>query len=406
MYKQLLNIFILLSTVTMFSQNYRGTISEINQSGFHKILLSPEIRSASASNTNYFRIIDGNTNEVPYVLLNDKSTVQSSYKPFTFDAVNNTKDSISSIIIENKNKLKLDHFTFKIANTKVKKTYTISGSNDKNEWYGLATNQVFYGLNEAEKTTVEQTFSFPLTDYAFIKFEFNNKESLPLQILNIGTYENQLSTVEQVEITDFKIKNKTNKEKKTSQLTVTFTMPQHLESMVFDIENDVFLREAKILVNRTRAIKKRTENYQENIFNFELHSGTHNTFELPYVFEKEIVIEIENNDNPPLNIKHIKFYQKPLYVICNFKNGETYEAIIDTTLQKPIYDLVNFKASFNTDLPEATITNFSKIKTQNKASENKSFWETNAFMWLCIILAIVVISYFALGLLKDLKKQN
>ena len=404
MHKKLFTIILILITATAVSQNYQGTIEGINESGFHKILLSPEVRSASVSNLNYFRILDSKNNEVPYVLLNEESTMQSSFSPFTFQTINNTKDSITTIIIENKNKLKQDHFTFKMANTKVKKTFTISGSNDKNAWYGLATNQLFLGLNEAEKTTVEQTFSFPPTDYAFIKFEFNNKNSLPLQILEVGVYNNLYSLVSQVEISNFKIKNNTDKEKKTTQLTVSFSMPQHIESMTFDIDNEVFLRDAKILVNKTQTIKKRIEPYQEQVFNFVLHSGTHNSFELPYIFEKEIIIEIENNDNPPLNIKQLKFFQKPLYVICNLKSGETYEAIIDSTLQKPIYDLVNFKASFNTDLPQAGIANLKKLNTQNKASANKSFWQTNAFMWLCILLAIVVISYFALGLLKDLKK--
>lgn len=387
------------------AQNYRGIISEVKENGFHKILISPEVRSASKTNTDYFRILDNKKNEVPYVLLNDESYFETSYNEYPFESQNNTKDSVTSITIENKNKQKLDHFTFKIANTKVKKTYTISGSNNKKEWFGLATNQSFYGLNEAEKTTVEQTFAFPLTDYNFIKFEFDNKTSLPLQILNIGVYENQFSAVSQVEITDFKLINKTNKETKTTQLTVIFAKPQHIESLRFDIENEVFLREARILVNKTRTVKKRTENYQEYLANVQLHSGTLNSFELPFIFEKEIIIEIENNDNQPLTIKSVKFYQKPLYVICNLKSTETYEAIIDTTLQKPIYDLVNFKASLNTNLPQATIRNFSKINTQNNAIETKTFWQTNAFMWLCIILGIVVISYFTMGLLKDLKKE-
>lgn len=405
MYKQLLNIFLLLSTATIVSQNFKGTVSEIKQNGFHKILLSPEVRSASLSNINYFRILDSKKKEVPYILLNDESTMQSSYMPFHFEAVNNAKDSVSSIIIENKNKLKLNHFTFKIANTKVKKSYSISGSNDKKEWYGLSTNQLFYGLNEAEKTTVEQNFSFPLNDYAFVKFEFSNTKSLPLQILDIGLYNHLYATAPQIEITDLKINNSTNKENKTTQLTVTFHTPQHIESMAFDIKNDVFLRKAKILVNKTRTLKKRTEIYQDHVFNFELHSGTQNIFELPYVFEKEIIIEIENNDNPPLNIKQIKFFQKPLYVICNLQHSETYEAIIDTTLHKPVYDLVNFKSYFNSGLPQAVITDFRKINTENESSINsKSFWQTNTFMWICILLAILVIGYFALGLIKDLKK--
>ena len=214
MFKYHFNILFILFTVSLYSQNYRGKLSEIHQDGFHKILLTPEIRSASASNITYFRILDSNENEMPYVVLNDDIALETSYSPFNFKSVNNTKDSVTSIIIENKNRLKIDHLTFKIANTKVKKTYSISGSNDEKEWFGLATNQLFLGLNEAEKTTVEQNFPFPITDYPFLKFEFSNKTSLPLQILDIGLYNNLDSDDPTIEITDFKIKNSINKKDK------------------------------------------------------------------------------------------------------------------------------------------------------------------------------------------------
>src|SRR5690606_329482 len=379
---------------------YRGQVSEIHQDGFHKILLTPEIRSASASNITYFRILDSNENEMPYVVLNDDIALETSYSPFNFKSVNNTKDSVTSIIIENKNQLKINHLTFKIANTKVKKTYSISGSNDQKEWFGLASNQSFLGLNEAEKTTVEQSFSFPINDYPFLKFEFSNKESLPLQILDVGLHNDLQAEEPLIEITDFKIKNTTNKKDKTTQITINFNIPQHIEKMVFDIGNDVFLREARILVSKTQTFKKRIETYEQNVFNFELHSGTHNSFDLPYIFEKEIIIEIENNDNPPLDIKHIKFFQKPLYLVSNLKKDQTYQATIDTTLHKPTYDLVNFKSTFNSGLPEAFITDFNKTDNPDTVTE-KSFWQTNLFMWICILLAIVMIGYFALSLLKD-----
>lgn len=404
MLKHILTVFILISTCSLFSQNYKGDVSEIKQNGFHKMLVSPEIRSASVSDLDYFRILDANKNEVPYVVLNDEITVESSYATFLFKSVNSIKDSVTAVIIENKNKQKLDHLTFKIANTKVKKTYSISGSNDQKEWFGLATNQLFLGLNEAEKTTVEQTFAFPINDYTYLKFDFSNKQSLPLQILDIGLYNDLYATIPQIEITDFKIKKSTNKENKNTQIRVSFQTPQHIESMTFDIENDVFLRQAKVLVNKTRTIKKRTQTYQDNVLNFELHSSTRNTFELPYIFERDLIIEIENNDNQPLNIKHIKFFQKPLYVVSNLKSNENYQVIVDTTLHKPMYDLVNFKSTFTSDLPEVIITNFTKMDAENKSLlTDKPFWQTNLFMWICILIAIVVIGYFALGLLKDLK---
>src|SRR5690606_25335574 len=220
MLKRFIYILFIFCSVSLFSQNYRGNVSEIKQNGFHKILITPEIRSASLSNIAYFRILDDNKNDVPYVVLNDESTVKS-YLTFDFKSVNNTKDSVTSIIVENKNQQKIDHLTFKIANTKVKKTYAISGSNNQEEWFGLATNQLFLGLNEADKTTVEQNFSFPINDYHFIRFEFSNKESLPLQILDIGLYNDLDSDEPQIEITDFTIKNSTNKKNKTTQITIT-----------------------------------------------------------------------------------------------------------------------------------------------------------------------------------------
>lgn len=409
MFKKLfiIRLLLLLSTTLVFSQNYEGTIKGIQQTGYHKIVLTPEIRSACKTKIDFFRILDSRDKEVPYLLLSEEQQLTSLYKPFAFKVVSNVKDSITSVIIDNPNRQKLDHLSFTMSNTKVKKTYSISGSNNQEAWFGLTTNQPFYGLNEAEKTTVKQTFSFPVNDYKFLKFDFSNKTSLPLQILDIGLYSNQTSVVPHTEITNVNFQYINDKEHKTTRILVNFNIPQQIDRIAFDVEDDVFLREATIFVKKTRTFKKQSETYQSSIFNFELHSETYNSFELPYIFEKELVIEIKNNDNPPLSIKNIAFYQKPLYVVCNLNTDEAYKTIVDTTLQKPIYDLDKFKNTLNLNIPIASINNFHKIINQNNnSSTKKSFWQTNMFMWLCILLGIVVVGYFALGLLKDLQKNN
>ena len=60
--------------------------------------------------------------------------------------------------------------------------------------------------------------------------------------------------------------------------------------------------------------------------------------------------------------------------------------------------------SFPVGIPKATITNFHKIEKEKHIKE-KSFWQTNGFMWLSIVLGIGIVVYFALGLLKDMKKE-
>ena len=78
--------------------------------------------------------------------------------------------------------------------------------------------------------------------------------------------------------------------------------------------------------------------------------------------------------------------------------------MIDSTLSKPQYDLVNF--AFNSkDYPKATISNLTKIESKKENASEKPFWQSKAFMWICILFGIAIIGYFAIGLLKDMKKE-
>ena len=129
-----------------------------------------------------------------------------------------------------------------------------------------------------------------------------------------------------------------------------------------------------------------------------------NSFQLNGFFEKEFTIEIENQDNQPLNLSKIKVLQNSLYVILDLKTNEKYEVVIDSTLSKPQYDIANF--AFNSkDYPKATISNLTKIESEKENASEKPFWQSKAFMWICILFGIAIIGYFAMGLLKDMKKE-
>jgi len=396
--------FVVFVITNSWSQTHKGEIKNISEDGLHKILLSPEIRSASSSNTGYIRILDSDKNEVSYFVIDETNELRSSFISFLFNSENSIKDSITSIVIENLEQLRIDQLTFKIANTEVNKSYNISGSNDNTEWYALINEQVLFGKNDNKNTTIERTFAFPINNYKYLKFVFNDKNSLPLNILDIGRYKNTFTAGSKIAITDFKTKITAIKENKSTQIAVSFQTPQIIDEISFAIATSMYLRAAKILINKTYQIKKRTKNYQETIYNFELNSQTNNTFQFFDLFEKDFIIEIQNEDNQPLDITSLKFYQKPLYIVANLKSHENYEIVVDTTLAYPSYDLANFKANIKSDLPQTTVENLTKINGQAKKElENKSFWQTDLFMWVCILLAIVVIGYFALGLLKDMK---
>ena len=397
--------------VTGFSQNYKGTLNTINEDGLHKIILSQKVRSSCNENFNFLRIMGVQKNEVPYVLIYNNDKRLSTFKPIKIASKKVIKDSITSIFFENKIGKKQDYIILQIANTKITKKYTIYGSDDGKEWFGLVSNKNLSDLNKPQKTSagkvfIEKTINFPLNTYAFLRIDFNDKNSLPINILNAGVYESKFFTQDPIKIRNYKQEIVSIKEKKITQLKFKATDSHSIDIISFKITTDFFLRNAKLIIKKTRKVKKRIETYYQVISRFQLNSKSKNTFTFENLNEKEFIIEIDNQDNPPLAIENIQLLQKPIYLIANLKQKKNYEILINNTLSKPSYDLGNFISNKTPTIKEATILNFYNVEKKEKELTKKSFWETTLFMWSCIVLGGVLVVYFAASLIKDISSQE
>ena len=388
------------------AQNYQGKINKVAENGLHQVLLNPEIRSASQNNLDFVRIFDAKNNEVPYVFYEGKSS-NSSSKNFNIISKTAVPNVATSIIISNENALNIDHLTLKIANTDVDKKYNISGSNDQKEWFGLVINQKVVGLNDAGENFVERDFAFPLNNYKFLKIDFIDKNSLPINILGASLEESLSVAQSKTELQNFKQKIETDKKLKQTKITITFDNPQVIDGIGFDILLPTyFLRDARILINKTRVYKKSTENYVENISAFQLNSKSKNRFDVQSFFAKEFIIEIDNQDNPALDITKIHLFQKPVSILTDLKVNENYTLKIDSTWSAPQYDLINSGIDVNQNYPVAIISNLEKVEQSKSKETEKTFWQTPLFMWICIVLAVAIIGYFAVGLVKDMNRDN
>ncbi|SDF01073.1 hypothetical protein [Epilithonimonas hungarica] len=404
--KKLISLISILIAGFSFAQSYQGKINKVPENGLHQILLTPEVRSASQNNIDFLRIFDAKNNEVPYLFYEGKSS-NSSFKNFTILSKTAVPNVATSVIISNENALNIDHLTLKIANTDVDKKYNISGSNDQKEWFGLVGNQKVIGLNDAGENFVERDFAFPLNNYKFLRFDFIDKNSLPINILGASLKESHSVNQSKTELQNFTQKIETDKKLKQTKITITFPNPQMVDGICFDISApSYFLRDARILINKSRVYKKSNENYIENISAFQLNSKSKNRFDVQSFFAKEFIIEIDNQDNPALEIKKINLFQSPISILTDLKSNEIYTLKIDSTWSAPQYDLANSGIDFNQNYPVATISNLEKIEQSKSKEAEKTFWQTPLFMWICIVLAVAIIGYFAVGLIKDMNKEN
>lgn len=396
-------LFFVLMSIVGYGQHYSGTISKVEQDGLHLVLLQPEVRSVINSNTAFFRILDKNKKEISYADYTpvDESKLDFVELPITKRQV--LTDSLTSFEIENKNEVLINSLVVFVINTSISKQYNVSGSKDGQNWFGLVQNQLLHNLNNEDKKQVEKIISIPINNYKYLRIDFSDKNSLPINIEKFGVYQSGINYVSHLELNNFT--TKINVKDKKTQIIVNFKSPQVISKINFDIASDLYFRKAKVVVNKIRKIKKREEKYQQEVFAFVLNSKTNNSFLVDDFFEKEFVIEIENEDNQPLEIQKISLFQTPAYVVANLKSNEVYAVKIDSTLSRPSYDLQNFQPENTSELKVLNIENFSKIIAEELPKKQPQFWQTKWFMWLSILIGVLVVSYFAFGLLKDIKNK-
>ena len=394
-------IYCLFITGFGFSQSHKATLSKIQKDGFHKITISSEVRSVSQDNLAYFRILDKNKKEVPFANFDNAHHNSLLFQKLDVLSKTRSKDSITSIIVSLNELKNVTELSLVISNTTINKAYSISGSNNQQDWFGLVSNQTLNDLTNANGNTITKSIVLPRNNYKFLRFDFNDKKSLPINVLEIGYYKGGRKDIETTYLTDFKYKISQDQKHKKTIITFNSNNFQRVDGISFDVKTKLFLRNASVFVNTTRKVRKRKENFKQEISSFNLNSNTSNTFQINSFFEKEFTIEIDNQDNQPLDISKIKVFQNTVSILADLKANEKYEVIIDATLSQPNYDLANFTQNISAELPEATISNLKKINSESKDTSEKAFWQKPVFLWSAILLTLALLAYFVFSMLKE-----
>ncbi len=402
--KKITSILLLCVSVVGFGQNFSGELTPAEQTGLHQIIITPKIRAVAKNDLRYLRIFDSKNQQVPYAFATHNRESEN-YSQFTIVSKNSIADSITSLVVENKARKKINQFNLQIENTALTKVYSVSGSNTGEEWFGLVANELLSDLVSSSGTSVTKTINFPSNTYSFLRIIFSDKKSLPINILSVGIAETVIIPEKLIEISDFKYEVSEDTKRKVTTISFHAPITYKIDAIRFDIATDYYNRSAKLVVTTEALARKRKTYYDEELVSFVLNSKNPQIHYLNSIDKREFKIEIENNDNQALTITNIHLYQKPVIIVSELNAKEKYQVIVDSTYSKPTYDLKDFVAEKVVNLPEATVANFRQISGEDSRSIEKSFWQTELFMWICIVLGGVIVSYFAYGLLKDMKED-
>ncbi|WP_264525196.1 hypothetical protein [Flavobacterium sp. N502536] len=406
-----LNKFILLlifANLSFGQYQTTGKIKPISEQGFHEIILSPEIRSYSKQDLSDIRLFDSKGNEIPYFIQTPKNISLNTFETYTIVSKTTIPKKSTTVIIAIPPNKKHHEISLFIANSDAEKKYTVSGSDDQKEWFGISNTRILDDLNSTSETSVAKTISYPLNTYHYLKIDFDDQKTLPVNILKAGNFTNQIQRNALQEISSGKSNTTENHSKKETQIQTLFDAPQIINQISFEIAKPAYYNRKAVLYKKVkRQLKRKSITTEEEIATFELNSNVKNTFTIPEIFEKELFIKIENNDNQPLSILKVKFSQNPLSMVAELSSMENY--VLKTgnkSMTAPEYDLSAFKNSIASNLPQTAVYDIQQKATLKKQSENKSFWQQSWFMWLCILFGGAILLFFTTSLVKDLKQKN
>jgi hypothetical protein len=400
-------LILLLFVSNVWAQTTTATLGPVQTNGLHRIYLPPGIRSYSELSLADFRIYDADGNQVPYQIPSATyNGVQSQFVPYKIISREVVPKQKTAIVVEMPAGERND-VTLKIANAEVTKKFSISGSDDGQRWFGLVNQRELSEITNPSSTDEYKIIFVPRNKYRYIRFDIDDKKTLPLNILEIGTIELSGAGQPRLETIKPKITLEQLAEHKVTLVHVVFDHAQLISEFQFDIgAPNHYNRDVDMFVQVPYRYKKKDGIREQNIQSFTLSSQQTNHFFEPF-FEKDFYFRIDNRDNPPLEIKNIIFKQKLQWVAADLKSGVRYTIKTgNPKMTAPEYDLAFSEAKLHGELPEAKIT---AITHAASASGNgtvvKSVWQQPWFLWLCILIAALAILYFTTSLVKDMKRE-
>lgn len=402
-------LFILLFAGVTFAQEsvVNGEINQVKKDSLYRIHIPHNVRSYSAKDLRDFRIWDTKGNQVPYFVQPTTTYKRTNISDFTeFSIISSTiiVDSSATYIFKNPYK-SIDQAALLIANYQGNKSYRLEGSNNQKQWFGIVNSGQLYQLNHPTETSVYKVIHFPLCAYQYLKVVFDDRNSLPINLLKIGKAASKTATTVTIDMEEIPVKliEFSEKDKKT-QIHVRFDRKEVINQIRIAITApDLYSRKATLYRLQEREVKHKVESYRQRLATFSVRSDKDLIFDIPECVEKEVYVEIDNKDNPKLQISGIHFMQEPIYLVASLKKSEKYTITAgNEKLSFPDYDISSVTNTLKIELPIVQISSVVYVSPTKTIKKRISFWQQSWFMWCCIGFSALIISYFAFNLIKEL----
>ena len=378
-----------------------ASVPAVEEEGFYQLLISPEINIYLNNDFSDIRIYDPYKDEVPFIFqkgarrFNNFKILIKKFEP----------GCCTLLMLHNSDKVATDNIRLAIRNEVTAKQATLLGSNDRQNWLTLKDWFKLPVISNGGFAEIEIN-GFPNCNYEFFFLRFNDPPSAPLNIVDAG-YNITDPKLDLTEI-PLKIVASEHAEEKKTYVRLLFDTLQFVDRVEIAVGGVKFFRRRAILSEkRVRKSKNgKTSEYYSSIQHFDLTSGQAAKLNLTDIRTKELLLVIENEDNPPLSISAIKTFQLNRYLIAWLNPVDEYTLKFgDENIAPPVYDLSFFQDSIPKQLKVLKATDIYSLDDGFGGPSN-TFFTNKMIIWIAIIAVIVLLAFMSKKIIRESAKGD
>lgn len=376
--------------------DWKSKLEPVPENGFYQVALSLAFLSNVQADLSDIRIVDDQNRKVPFLL---SEQVFRKGTPFIeFPILKNTTDSsYTTLVIDALEQPGTDHLFLIMGNTAVDRTAILSGSNDQKQWFIINERLLLTNGEGVGSDRFVQSVHFPFVHYRYFKLLIDNRKTDPLPVLRAGIY-SHLSEKDSMEW--YRIPGITYRITDSSD-GASYVWVHHpdlypVDRVSLDISAPRFFNRA-LLVYEVSNGKKNALLASETI-----RSGRGPSIWLPAGKTQDILLVIENGNNPPLSIASVTTHSRKRYLVTYLEKGTEYTlAGGNPQTSFPRYDLAHFRDSIPEQL--TVITHGTVLPNEKKMVTRISH---NWWIWPLIGLMLLVLGFLTFRLLKDMQQSG
>lgn len=393
---------------------YKAAIDSVGQSGYYNILITPAMNAQLKTDYSDLRIVNKTGKWVPH-LLHQAGDEAESYEYVTADLpivkkVNNT--SFSEITVRSP-EAEISGLTLQISNTEAVRTGILTGSNDSSNWFIINDSVQILPERNVQDNLSRCSLSFPPSSYRFYKLYINNKQKAPFQIIRITTSvkKKRQSELAFTPLTENPAPAFSQKDSSSfSIIKITQQQPFHVERIELHIDaGNYFSRLVDLVVPKKNASSLFDPSLIKQSFTLTnaIARGQYKesfAFDVEAINDSVIYLLVRNEDNLPLKIKQVVTYSKRRFITAYLEKDAEYSLILNNeAATMPNYDLQGMTAVLKEPTPFLQTGTLQPIAANPFDASKKRFtW----LIWLCIISAGAVLSFFTYRLVKEMNNST